>query len=257
MLLMYGRWSNAPVLLIILILLYPSIINPSDNFNNKNYQYISTEYGHRTTLNLSDEIKIILNANSTLAFPKIWTEETVKNLHLQGEAYFDVIGIKDSIQQEFIISTTDGQIEVTAAKFVVYERGQGTRVVVEEGEVRVSILNISPEIHEKNLHSFQLLQFRDDSKILSPENININPYITWWQKQLIVANTPFKDIVKRLEETFGIEIRVIDEKLLERTLSGSFDNQNLNVITKTLALVLNVEVVQEGQNYIFVAAERK
>ncbi len=83
------------------------------------------------------------------------------------------------------------------------------------------------------------------------KNINIIPYTTWWKKEIIFDKTSFKDIVTRIKETYGVEVIVNDKSLLERTLSGTIENQSLTILTDALAYALKVEVHRKGQTIIF------
>lgn len=218
-------------------------------------QYVATEYGQRATVKLSDGTRIILNANSTLGYPAVLNEGADRNVQLKGEAYFHVTKKPQGLQKKFIVNTTEGQIKVLGTKFVIYERGNGARVVVAEGSVEISPLRDQIKKHRVDvktlLKSGQLLYFHKDSKNLIPEEVNIHPYITWWQKHLILDKTPFREVVKRIEETYGVEVKVTDDTLLERTLSGSVENQNLVVLTDALAYALKVHVVRDGKTVIF------
>ncbi|MGH7457451.1 MAG: DUF4974 domain-containing protein, partial [bacterium] len=74
---------------------------------------------------------------------------------------------------------------------------------------------------------------------------------TWWRDHLILEDTPFEQVVHRLEETYGIEVKVKDKRLLRRTLSGSIENRDLEVIIEALAKALRVPVHREGQAVVF------
>ncbi len=68
---------------------------------------------------------------------------------------------------------------------------------------------------------------------------------------MILEQTPFKEIVRRLEETYGVTVKVSDRRLLQRTLSGSIENQNLEIVTDALANALEVPVRRDGEVIIF------
>ena len=68
---------------------------------------------------------------------------------------------------------------------------------------------------------------------------------------MVLDNTPLKDIIKRLQETYRVDIQVSDEKLLERCLTGSIENSSLQVIIDALAKALQVTVQCQGKTIIF------
>jgi ferric-dicitrate binding protein FerR (iron transport regulator) len=138
---------------------------------------------------------------------------------------------------------------------VVHQRDQGTRVVVEEGRVEIAVADTivsSPAPATKIfLQPGNLLQFRKGSRNLSPQMVTMGLYTSWWRDHLILDDTPFEQILYRLEETYNIEVKIKNKHLLSRTLSGSIENRNLDVIVEALAKALQVPVRREGQVVTF------
>ena len=221
-----------------------------------NYQYVTTEYGQRATIKLSDGTCIILNANSTLGYPAVWDEETPRTVELTGEAYFHVTKRPTVPNREFIVKTAEGHVKVLGTKFTVYERGKGTRVVLEEGSVEITALeNITKKVKENSrtiLKPGQLVNFyKNTIQDLQPREVSVDPYISWWHQQFILNKTPFKDVVERIEETYDVKVIVSDPKLLEKTLSGTVENQNLSILAKALGTALKVDVQFKEKTIIF------
>jgi|TARA_Y100000310_G_scaffold345200_1_gene462606 ferric-dicitrate binding protein FerR (iron transport regulator) len=221
-------------------------------FNQEQTRVISTGYGQRTFLTFLEGTKIILNANSRLEYPTEWKSNTKRRVILEGEAFFDVSDLPSSPHDEFIVQTEDGMIKVVGTKFAVHKRGSKTRVAVEEGEVEVSSMRQTTEGNEYVImHPNQLLAFNKESRELTPRDVNIRPYTTWWQEEYVLDRTPFHEIVNRIEETYGVTVIVQENELLNRTLSGSFGNENLTVITHALGIALDVDVQWENKTITF------
>lgn len=223
--------------------------------NKTEYQVVSTEFGQRTKITLPEGTTIVLNAHSSLRYPALWTRSTARKFELQGEAYFDIASVPHGQQHDFVVQTIDGTVQVVGTRFVVYERGQGTRVVVEEGDVEVtatdtSALKTFPSA-KALLRPGNLLRFKKGMRTLKPKSVNILPYTTWWLDKIILEETPFEQIVQRLEETYDVQVKVVDKRLLKRTLSGSIENQSLGIITEALAKALRVSVHRQGKQIIF------
>ncbi len=214
-------------------------------------QAMTTEFGQRATIHLPEGITVILNANSTLRYPSEWSSHQTRNVELQGEAYFSVVP-PEKPHPEFWVHTSDGVVKVTGTQFAVYERGRGTRVVVETGKVHVSAVEAPSEVdREVVLPAGHLLQFQKDSPLPQPKMVSVHPYVTWWRDEMVFESVPFREIVQRLEETYGVEVRVSDPRLLERTLSGSIENQSLFIVTEALAKALRVSVKRKGRTVTF------
>lgn len=221
----------------------------------QDFQQVATEYGQRARISLSDSTTIILNAHSSLRYPAAWTAATAREFELQGEAYFDVSPLPQGPQRDFVVHTDDGVVRVVGTRFDVHERGQGTRVVVEKGGVEVTVADAAavPKATPSKvlLRPGHLLHFQKGIDALNPRFVNLGLYTTWWQDHLTLEDTPFANLVRQLEETYGIHVEVNDEQLLQRTLSGSIENRSLDVITEALAKALRVTVQRKGQSVVF------
>lgn len=231
-------------------------LNPFGFLRNANdaTKILTTEYGKRAELNLPDGSRVVLNANSQLTYPAKWTSKTKRCFFLIGEAYFDVVSMPEDEQKEFVVESRDGMIKVVGTRFAVYARGSGTRVALEEGLVEVMAVDtVSFKMNREPflLKPGHILSFKQGAKDFHPKAIDVLPYTSWWQNEFVMNKTPLKEIVKRLEETYGVTVKITDERLLEETVSGSIENYNLAVMTKGLSAVLKIPVRQEGNVIIF------
>ena len=243
----------AAIILTLLVWRYLPLIKHSAN---QPFQVVSTDYGQRVKITLPKVATIILNANSTLEYPTNWTEKTVRQFKLQGEAYFMVHSQGKGQQHHFIVSTNDGRVQVVGTRFVVYDRGLGTRVAVEKGCVEVFVADSGKSHKDTSAASIRLkpgnlLQFQKGDLSLHPKPVNVLVYSSWWSDQLVLDNSPFEDIIRRIEETYSVDIIVRDKNLLRRCLSGSIENTNLQIITEALGKALQVAVRREGKRIIF------
>ena len=243
----------AAFILIFLVWHYLPIIIHTDS---QPFQTVSTDYGQRVQITLPEVATIVLNANSSLEYPTNWTDKTDRHFKLQGEAYFMVFSQKQGRQNHFIVSTNDGKVQVVGTRFVVYDRGLGTRVAVEKGCVEVFVADSSKSNKDTSAASIRLkpgdlLKFQKGDQSLHPQSVNVLVYSSWWSDQLVLDNSPFEDIIRRLEETYSVNIKVSDESLLKRCLSGSIENSSLQIITEALGKALQVPVHREGKVIIF------
>jgi ferric-dicitrate binding protein FerR (iron transport regulator) len=212
------------------------------------WQTVSTANGERTRLQWPDGTLIILNANSILRHPADWTNAATRRVELRGEAYFEV-SPQAGRQHDFIVATSDGAVKVVGTRFVVYERGEGTRVAVEEGKVAVTVADTSTA--QALLVSGQFVQFRKKDRALTPQVVALGFYTTWWQDYFKLEDTPFEQIARRLEETYGIRVQAYGERLQQRRLSGAIENRDLDVIITALAKALGTMAHREGNVVVF------
>lgn len=245
------RWGYALAAAIIFIMF---IWQFASFYKSRAFITLTTQYGEQQQVNLPDGSKIVLNAHSSLKYPKHWNLKTKRQVYLEGEAYFEVTPKPGDVQKEFIVYTSDGLVKVLGTAFVVYERGKGTRVVVERGRVEVhsgAVDDRDKSVSATILTPGHLVYFRRGDQSLHPSAISVGTYISWWKDSFLLDQTPFQEIVQRLEETYGITIEVQDSSALKRVLSGSIENHNLDVILETLSNILQLPVYRQGNKVIF------
>ncbi len=211
------------------------------------WQAVSTVSGERSRLQLPDGSRIILNANSTLRYPDDWANAAARRVELRGEAYFEVAP-QAGRQRDFVVQTNDGAVQVVGTRFAVYERGEGTHVAVEAGKVVVTSVLSAARV---SLEPGQMTQFHKNDRALTPQAAPLGFYTTWWQDHIKLEGTPFGDVARRLEETYGIRVQVRAESLRQRKLSGAIENRDLDVIITALGKALGVPAQREGDTVIF------
>lgn len=216
---------------------------------------ISSDFGETKTVKLPDNSSVILNANSTLIYPADWSTKANRHVRLKGEAFFSTTALQQESQHHFYVSTTDGVIRVVGTQFNVHNRGHGTQVALVEGRVEIhpaKIRNASQkEVKPIVVSPGEMVYFRKGEPQVRKKSEGIQPYISWWKDSIVLENTPFSEIIKRLEETYGVQIWVNDNRLLNRKLSGSVENTSPTVIIDALSKVLQVPVRQKDGIYIF------
>ncbi|MBD3289298.1 DUF4974 domain-containing protein [candidate division KSB1 bacterium] len=228
-------------------------IRPIAKHSHSHWKLITTDYGQRKYINPSRDIKIILNANSTLKYTTAKKSE-FRQFQLHGEAYFNVSHHPGKSETRLCVQTCDGLIEVVGTRFVVYERNEGTKVAVEQGRLKIFVAS-KPENSNSakstaiTLDTGNLLCFCEGDESPEQHPVNIDVYTSWRSDELIFDNTTFREIIQRLTETYNVQFDV-EQKLLDQTISGSIENSNLDVIIDALAKALQANVKINGDKVI-------
>lgn len=209
---------------------------------------ILTNYGELKTINLGDGSVINLNANSEMVYrihPENPTDVTVE---LDGEAFFNVSERESHKQLPFRVETEDGIVRVLGTEFSVSTRDDKTQVVLEEGSVEVT------SYHESQQKKRQLIlkpnhmaEFDKVSDTLIVQWVNTKVYTSWKTDKLVFDHTPLPEVLKRIEYTFGVKVKIKDPALKQRTLSGTIDNSKIDVILSTLSQTLSTPVELDGK----------
>lgn len=210
---------------------------------------ISTEYGEQKTLSLTDGSHITLNAKSSLTYPEEWQRNSKVNVQLKGEAYFSISTDDFSESSQFVVSTADGNVNVTGTRFVVEASGDNTQVVLEKGSVNISqnknnTCDGSQEMVE--LEPNQLISFSRFNDETTIRRVNPLIYTSWRNKELILESTPLSLVTNRISKTYGVEIKA-SEKFLDRKLTGSINLKSLDHVMASLKDVLEIEIIKSGR----------
>ncbi|HLR26434.1 MAG TPA: FecR domain-containing protein [Fodinibius sp.] len=211
---------------------------------------VVTQYGEQKTITLNDGSKIILNAHSNLIYTVNSADPSTVEVFLDGEAYFAVAERDPSTDTPFQVRTSEGIVNVMGTKFVVSTRDSSTQVVLEEGRVALKSL-IGKNRKEITMKPGQLAELQPGRSAIKLTSVNPKVYSSWTTYMLVFDNTPLATVVSRLENTFGVNVIVRNQRLFERRISGAIDNTSLEIITSALANTLNTPIkVTNGTVYI-------
>jgi transmembrane sensor len=186
---------------------------------------------------LPDSSHVWLNLNSTLYASKTFSSSQRKVI-LEGEAYFEV---KHDESKPFKVKAGNTIIKVLGTSFDVKteKENNNVSVVVNSGKVAFYKTN--------SLHDNYILtqgtkgQFiASDLKIIVSGNKNQN-YLSWKTGILSFYDTPLSEVCSILGDHYDKKIiaNSIDSELV---LTGSFKNEELAEIVKTIELTLDVEL---------------
>lgn len=215
------------------------------------YQEINTVKGQRSNLRLSDGSVVFLNSSTTLKIPQDYGKET-RTLYLEGEAFFEVthdesnpfIVISDGVftkdlGTQFNISAYDtGRVEV-AVKEGLVSIGR-----MEDGIPQRDIVEITPN---------KVGVLRDIGGLTISDIENMDKYVGWMEGRLVFQETPFLEVVRRLERWYDIEFQMdsISEDVMERTLTATYDNMPMSEVLQVMAVSLKLSYERDGRTFYF------
>ncbi len=205
---------------------------------------IKTDYSEKKSIVLSDGSEIILAAGSSISHKDDWLHQPVKQITLvSGEAFFSIMPSETRTQPTFEVITEDGITTVLGTKFTVSTFGEGTRVVLQEGEVQVSAAHPESENHfPVKLAPGDMAEWSRQHDEISLQKVNPLVYTSWISEQLFFDDTPLSHLVNRIKHTYGMEVQVKDPSLLDDKISGSVDFRSLDGLIYAVAEVLDIDI---------------
>lgn len=215
-------------------------------WNDTHYLDYHTAYGETKTIVLPDSSTVILNSNSTLRFPSHWEEQPVRELWLQGEAYFSVIHKRD--HQPFKVYTGEGvAVEVLGTTFNVYHRTEETKIVLNTGKIRLH-LPAESAAQDIIMKPGDLVEYKQKS--YSRRMVNPVTYTAWTEKKLVLDHTSLRDMVDMLRDNYGVEVAVETDSLLSQTVSGSMPLTDVESLVNQIAQTFQLKVIKQKNRYL-------
>ncbi|MBO9593345.1 MAG: FecR domain-containing protein [Niabella sp.] len=257
-----ARWMTAAAILLVLCtggLLYFFMGRPGQR---PEAAVVATAKGSRTSLILPDGTRIWVNADTRLTYDHTFGAKT-RTVYLSGEAYFEVA--KDKAHP-FIVHTASMDVTAVGTAFNVrsYKDESSAQTTLMEGAVEVAfkrkeagrillkpmekvIVRNSATVagfHEKELPEIAVLKVSYDSaEAAAPET-------RWLKNRLVFSQERLETIVKTLERYYGCTIRVQDEALLHRRLSGIFQDESLGEVLESFRLAAGIQYKIDKNNVL-------
>ena len=118
------------------------------------YCVVSTPAATTTLVTLSDGTKVRLNANSTLEYPVSFSDTEVREVHLKGEAHFEVT---KNPHRPFVVKAGEMQTQVLGTIFDVKAyRKDAPKVTLMQGKVKVSNADTEVEMRPGQTATLQV-----------------------------------------------------------------------------------------------------
>lgn len=208
----------------------------------------ATSYGEKMTIQLPDSSTVVLNANSKLTVPKIWSVKDDRLVKLEGEAFFSVRHLQN--HQLFMVELKDGvRVEVLGTEFNVSDRGGKDRVVLASGKVNVYI-DTPLVISQVEMEPGQLIEVWKATGKTVKKEVNTKLYTSWKDNKFIADNTSLAEIAELLEQNYGYPVVFKDRALADLRVTASLESVSLEVLLITLSETLNLQMVQDGEKII-------
>jgi transmembrane sensor len=215
---------------------------------------ISTKAGSKSKIQLPDGTQVWLNADSRLTYGQNFSG-AIREVHLTGEAYFDVIKDKS---RPFVIHTSSIDVRVLGTAFNVrsYPAENTTETALIRGSVEVTLHNnpdkkIILKPNEKLIVNNSMIAMADSmhkpvktsddepmitwSKVHFQKKDTTESYETMWVKnKLAFENESFERMIGEMERWYGVQFIIKNDSLKKLHFTGVFENKSLTEVMDAL-----------------------
>jgi len=189
---------------------------------------------------LADGSTVWLNKGATLDYPEEFTTST-REVSITGEAYFDIAHNPD---KPFKVLADGTVTEVLGTTFTVTEgEGELLEVVLATGKVR-----FTKGDQRVTLEPGQMVVVNTKGEVTKRNNDNPN-FMSWKTRSLIFDNAPMKEVISEISSLYGVVLEIEDKEFLDCPLTTTFQDESLDDVLETIALLFNIEIKQDGQLY--------
>lgn len=205
---------------------------------------VSVKQGNRAQVTLPDQSKVWMNSNSKLIYRN--GKNNTREVKLVGEAFFKVVKDKS---RPFIVSANNLQVEVLGTSFNVNAR-QGSDIIetsLVEGSIKLTSSELSQDYilrpNEKAIYSNSLKSLR-----VEPTDNEVET--AWKDNKLQFKSERFGDVIKHLEEWYGVKIISKCPNIENDLISGAFKGESLETVLETFAIQYKIKYSNKGDSVV-------
>ncbi len=256
----FSKWSIATAAVVIgLAVCIPYFKNNKNNFLNKgdHYNEIVAKRGTKTKIILPDGSQVWLNSDSKLSYGERFND-TIREVSLEGEAYFDVIKDKN---RPFIVMTNALNIRVLGTAFNIKSYAQDATIetTLIRGMIEVRKNNESATKKIVLTPNEKLIYNKSEAILVRPNNeqntiakkleaLSITTLsknipdssrveTAWIYGRLVFDGDSFVTLAEKMERWYNIKITIQNQSISNNRFSGVFEKENVEEAFKALQLI--------------------
>lgn len=208
---------------------------------------IEAPKGEKTLLTLTDGTKVWLNSGSRLQYSPDFSPKNRKVI-LDGEGYFQVT---KNPEYPFTLISNETEVQVLGTKFNLSNYPNDT--FIQLTLVSGSVCFMSNKTHQKTLikPNEQLTYIKQSGKTTVSQT-DTELYTIWKDNMLKFDNTPFIEVIKKLERWYDVDILLEPNMMRTESYTMTVKTESLREILEMLKLTTPFEYrIDNEKVYIF------
>ena len=228
--------------------------------------------GERKSVRLPDGSQVIINSGSTLSLSEDF-DVTDREVTLEGEVYFD---IRSNEKKPFIIHTKASEVKVLGTAFNVraYPSEETEVASLVRGAIQVRIKTDTGFSGEYLLKPMQKMiinktsevgkdktvQAEKKTRILPAriDSIQVNKIFdevvetAWTKNKLVFDNETLLEAAARMQQWYGIEIRIENDSLKNLLYTASFEGETLEKVLEAIQFSIPMVKYKMENNGLYI-----
>ena len=195
--------------------------------------------GVKGTIVLPDGSEVILNSASTLRTPARF-ENGKRVVELEGEGYFKVESNPD---WPMYVRTSRGvTVKVTGTEFNLstYSDDAALKLTLVRGKVSLLDEKSETEVVVREKEEV-VVGARAQLEKPTRKTADMKLNTSWKDGYLVFDNTPIREVIKKMERWYGIDITVADSKVMNNNFTASFRSESLQQVLTLLDITCGIK----------------
>jgi len=216
---------------------------------------VHTQAGERREITLADGSVVRLSPGTDLT---IRLEPQVRSVKImRGEAVFHVAKDRD---RPFVVDAAGTRVQAVGTVFSVASNAETVVVTVTEGRVKVTPANAATgnpgREREILLDANERVSLSAQGIARPVRRIEASPTLEWGENQVVFENARVADVVARFNHRNRVQIRIEDDVLAARTVSGVFAVDDPRSFVEFLQAIAGAAGTDNGPDEIVISATR-
>ena len=195
--------------------------------------------GVKGTIVLPDGSEVILNSASTLRTPARF-ENGKRVVELEGEGYFKVESNPD---WPMYVRTSRGvTAKVTGTEFNLstYSDDAALKLTLVRGKVSLLDEKSETEVVVREKEEV-VVGARAQLEKPTRKTADMKLNTSWKDGYLVFDNTPIREVIKKMERWYGVDITVADARVMNNTFTASFRSESLQQVLTLLDITCSIK----------------
>ena len=199
-------------------------------------------------ITLPDSTVVVLNANSSLKYSAHFSNDSVREVYLEGNAYFKVK--RTPAHTPFVVKADELSIRVTGTEFNVNARTKATDIVLTSGKVNVTLNNSNG--NTAYMKAGERLKLDTINRELVSTPVNTELYTTAWKdKEWHFQETTLDSIAELIKEYYGMEMVFSSNKQRKMMMTAIVSVNDFSTLVNVIAKTLNIKI-KEDRNQLLI-----
>ena len=195
--------------------------------------------GVKGTIVLPDGSEVILNSASTLRTPAKF-ENGKRVVELEGEGYFKVESNPD--WPMYVRTSLGVTVKVTGTEFNLstYSDDAALKLTLVRGKVSLLDEKNETEVVVKEKEEVVIgAKAQLEKPARKPADLKLNT--SWKDGYLVFDNTPIREVIKKMERWYGVDITVADSNVMNNHFTASFRSESLQQVLTLLDITCGIK----------------